>query len=199
MEDTVRLSSAPVATQVSPAAPVPTPGGTTDSTPEPAKKRWLRSAAPARPPRKSTVLATLNILAALATLAAVGTLTHLPLLFPPLAASMALIAAGTALPLAQPRAVIGGHVVAALVGFALVALLGPGGWAAALAGACALGAMLVLRVSHSPAVATAVIIGATNPSALQFTELLVLAAVILVAFGVVGARLDDKKYPVYWW
>jgi CBS-domain-containing membrane protein len=197
MEDTVRLSSAPMA--ISPAASVPTPGGTTESTPEPAKKRWLRSAAPARPPRKSTVLATLNILAALATLAAVGTLTHLPLLFPPLAASMALIAAGTALPLAQPRAVIGGHVVAALVGFALVALLGPGGWAAALAGACALGAMLVLRVSHSPAVATAVIIGATNPSALQFTELLVLAAVILVAFGVVGARLDDKKYPVYWW
>jgi len=112
---------------------------------------------------------------------------------------MALIAAGTALPLAQPRNVLGGHVLSALVGFAAVALIGSGGWAAALAGACALGAMLVLRMSHSPAVATAVIVGATNPSVLQFTELLVLAAVILVAFGIVGARLDGKKYPVYWW
>lgn len=112
---------------------------------------------------------------------------------------MALIAAGTALPLAQPRNVIGGQVVSALVAFAIVALIGPGGWAAALAGAAALGAMLVLRVSHSPAAATAVIVGATDPSVLQFMELLVLAVVILVAFGIVGARLDGKKYPVYWW
>jgi hypothetical protein len=29
--------------------------------------------------------------------------------------------------------------------------------------------------------------------------LLVLAVVILVAFGIAGARLDGKKYPVYWW
>ena len=127
---------------------------------------------------------------------------HMPgysLLFPPLAASMALIAAGTALPLAQPRNVVGGHVVSALVGFAAVALLGSGGWAAALAGACALGAMLVLRMSHSPAVGTAVIVGATAPAALPFLELLVLASLILVVFGIVGARLEGKTYPVYWW
>ena len=48
---------------------------------------------------------------------------------------MALIAAGSALPLAQPRNVIGGHVVSALVGFAAVALIGSGVAAAALAGA----------------------------------------------------------------
>ena len=196
---TVRLAVAPTPAQASPAAPVLAPGPTTESTPQPWKKRWPRSAAPARPTPRSTVIATLTILAALGTLAAVGGLTHLPLLFPPLAASMALIAAGTALPLAQPRNVLGGHVVSALVGFAAVALIGSGGWAAALAGACALGAMLVLRISHSPAVATAVIVGATDPSVLQLTELLVLAAVILVAFGIVGARLDGKKYPVYWW
>jgi HPP family/Inner membrane component of T3SS, cytoplasmic domain len=196
---TVRLAVAPTPAQASPAAPVLAPGPTTESTPQPRKKRWPRSAAPARPTPRSTVIATLTILAALGALAAVGGLTHLPLLFPPLAASMALIAAGTALPLAQPRNMLGGHVVSALVGFAAVALIGSGGWAAALAGACALGAMLVLRISHSPAVATAVIVGATDPSVLQFTELLVLAAVILVAFGIFGARLDGKKYPVYWW
>jgi CBS-domain-containing membrane protein len=112
---------------------------------------------------------------------------------------MALIAAGTALPLAQPRNVLGGHVISATVGFAALALLGAGGWAAALAGACALAAMLLLRMSHSPAVGTAVIVGATAPSVLQFMELLVLAGIILIAFGVIGAQLDGKKYPVYWW
>jgi hypothetical protein len=196
---TVRLALAPTPAPASRAAPVRAPGPTTESTPQPRQKRWPSSAAPARPAPRSTLLATLTILVALATLAAAGALTHLPLLFPPLAASMALIAAGAALPLAQPRNVLGGHVVSALVGFAAVALIGSGGWAAALAGACALGAMLVLRISHSPAVGTAVIVGATAPSVLQFMELLVLASVILVAFGIVGARLDGKKYPVYWW
>jgi CBS-domain-containing membrane protein len=112
---------------------------------------------------------------------------------------MALIAAGRALPLAQPRNVLGGHVVSALIGFTAVAVIGAGGWAAALAGACALAAMLVLRMSHSPAVGTAVIVGATAPSVLQFMELLILAGIILVAFGVIGAQLEGKKYPVYWW
>jgi CBS-domain-containing membrane protein len=193
-----RPSEAPTLAQASSAAPVLAPG-TAESTPQPRKKWWPRTAAPARPKPKSSALSTLTSLAALGTLAAAGALTHLPLLIPPLAASMALIAAGTALPLAQPRNVIGGQVVSALVGFAVVALIGPGGWAAALAGACALGAMLLLRVSHSPAAATAVIVGATAPAVLPFMELLVLATVVLVAFGIAGARLDGKKYPVYWW
>jgi hypothetical protein len=30
-------------------------------------------------------------------------------------------------------------------------------------------------------------------------ELLVLAGIILIAFDVIGAQLDGKKYPVYWW
>ena len=179
---------------LAPATPVVEP---TDEARKP--KRWLRSAAPERPAHRSTLLATLTILLALATLAGAGALTNLPLLFPPLAASMALIAAGRALPLAQPRNVLGGHVVSALIGFTAVAVIGAGGWAAALAGACALAAMLVLRMSHSPAVGTAVIVGATAPSVLQFMELLVLAGIILVAFGVIGAQLEGKKYPVYWW
>jgi len=59
--------------------------------------------------------------------------------------------------------------------------------------------MLLLRMSHFPAVGTAVIVGATAPALLQFMELLVLAGIILIAFGVIGAQLDGKKYPVYWW
>jgi hypothetical protein len=183
----------------SPAAPVAAPEPSTELLLAPRKIRWPRSAAPQRPASTSTALSALTTLCGLGTLAAVGMLTGLPLLFPPLAGSLALIAAGTALPIAQPRNVIGGHVVSALLAFAVVGLIGPGGWAAALAGAVALGAMLVLRASHSPAVATAVIVGATGPSVPIFLELLILTAVITVAFGIVGARLDGKKYPVYWW
>jgi len=194
-----RASAARTTVQVRPAAPDIAPEPVTVRLVLPRKSRWPASAAPPRPQSRSTLLSTLTILGALATLAAVGMLTGLPLLFPPLAASMALIAAGSALPLAQPRNVIGGHVVSALVGFTAVALIGSGVAAAAVAGAVALGAMLLLRLSHSPAVGTAVIVGATAPSAPVFLEVLVLAALILVAFGMVGARLEGKQYPVYWW
>jgi hypothetical protein len=192
-----RPPTSPAVASTAPTAAAPEPS--TELLLAPRKIRWPRSAAPQRPASTSTALSALTTLCGLGTLAAVGMLTGLPLLFPPLAGSLALIAAGTALPIAQPRNVIGGHVVSALLAFAVVGLIGPGGWAAALAGAVALGAMLVLRASHSPAVATAVIVGATGPSATVFLGLLILTAVITVAFGIVGASLDGKKYPVYWW
>jgi pSer/pThr/pTyr-binding forkhead associated (FHA) protein len=160
---------------------------------------WLRTKAPDRPPLRAVGLATATSLAALAALAAIGIWLRQPLLIPPLAASMALIAAASAMPLAQPRNVIGGQLVSALVGFAVLAAGGPGIWTAAAAGGLALTAMLLLRVAHSPAAATAVIVGATAPSAARFLVLLAAATVILVAFGVLGARIEGKKYPVYWW
>jgi hypothetical protein len=167
--------------------------------PVPPRRRWPASKAPARPAARSIALSTATSLAGLMTLVVVGMLSGLPLLIPPLAASMALIAAGTALPLAQPRNVLGGQVVSALVGFAVLGVVAPGAWAAGLAGGLALAAMLLLRVSHSPAAATAVIVGATAPSAPRFLTLLVLAVGVLVAFGMAGARAEGKTYPVYWW
>jgi pSer/pThr/pTyr-binding forkhead associated (FHA) protein len=159
----------------------------------------LRTKAPARPPLLPLGLATATGVTALLALAAIGLWLRQPLLIPPLAASMSLIAAASALPLAQPRNVIAGQLVSALVGFCALAVGGPGIWTAATAGGLALGAMLLLRVAHSPAAATAVIVGATAPPAARFLELLAAATVILVAFGVLGARIEGRKYPLYWW
>ena len=160
---------------------------------------WLRSKAPARPPLRAVGLATATSLAGLVALAAIGVWLRQPFLIPPLAASMALIAASPALPLAQPRNVIAGQLIAAVVGFAALAVGGPGIWTAAAAGGLALAAMLLLRAAHSPAAATAVIVGATAPPAGRFLVLLAAATAILVAIGVLGARIEGKKYPLYWW
>ncbi len=160
---------------------------------------WFRTRAPARPPLREVGVATATSLVALLALAAIGLWLRQPLLIPPLAASMALITAGSALPIAQPRNVIAGQLISAGVGFAVVAAAGPGMWAAAAAGGLALAAMLLLRVAHSPAAATAVIVGATAPPAVPFLVLLAAATVLLVGCGVIGARIGGKKYPVYWW
>ncbi|WP_346282531.1 HPP family protein [Pseudonocardia sp.] len=144
-------------------------------------------------------MTTATSIVALVVLVAVGRLLGETVLIPPLAASMALVAGGSALPLAQPRNVIGGQLVSALVAFIVLAIAGSSAWGAAVAGGLALGAMLLLRVSHSPGAATAVMVVLERPEIVRFLALLLLATVILVAVAVISARANRTVYPVYWW
>ncbi|MEV7973201.1 HPP family protein [Cellulomonas sp. NPDC089187] len=156
------------------------------------------SSAPARPRLSTITVATLTSAAALAALVALGSTTGHLLLVPPMAASMALIAGAPALPLSQPRSVIGGQLISAGVGL-LVGTVSHTLIAAAIAGALALGAMLAARTSHSPAAATAVIGALTTSGQLSFLICAGLAAVILVAAGLARSRLGGADYPTYWW
>jgi CBS-domain-containing membrane protein len=163
--------------------------------------RWSRMAtqAPPRPKPSTALIATATSIAALLVLVAVGKATDETLLIPPLAASMALVAGASNLPLGQPRNVIGGQLVSAATGFIVLAVLGQNEWSAAIAGGLALGAMLMLRVPHSPAAATAVIVALTSPQVISFLILLAVATVILVLVGLVGNRFNKQRYPIYWW
>ncbi len=169
---------------------------------EPPAGRWLRwpaSRAPARPELTALLISTVISVTALTALVAAGRMLSATVLIPPLAASMALIAGAPALPLAQPRSVVGGQFASAATGLLLGAALGHGLWVAALAGGVALGVMLLLRVSHSPAAATAVLVVLQAPAPAKFLLLLAVGTALLVGVGTLGARLARKPYPVYWW
>lgn len=108
-------------------------------------------------------------------------------------------------PLAQPRNVIGGHVLSALVGVACQQLLHP--WppiAAAAAVATAIALMHLTRTLHPPGGATALIavIGGPKVHALGFGYALIpvaLGAVLLVAVGVIVNNLPpSRRYPEFW-
>ncbi|MET8508231.1 HPP family protein [Streptomyces sp. NPDC004787] len=157
-----------------------------------------RPTAPARPRPRVLLASTAVSVTALLLLVAVGSALHQPLLIPPLAASMALVAGAPDLPLAQPRSVVGGQLLSALTGFAVLAVAGPGPWGAAVAGGLALGVMAAARTPHSPAAATAVIVALQHPPFVPFVALLALATVLLVATGLAGARLSGRRYPAYW-
>ncbi|GGT56086.1 hypothetical protein GCM10014713_57340 [Streptomyces purpureus] len=75
------------------------------------------SAAPARPRARTLLTASAGSVAALLAVVAAGALVHQPLLIPPLAASMALVAGAPDLPLSQPRSVVGGQLLSVLTGF----------------------------------------------------------------------------------
>jgi CBS-domain-containing membrane protein len=163
------------------------------------RSRWYVSSAPPRQKLVVIVVEMIASLVALAIVAALTAFTHDPWLIPPLAASMALVVGGAHFPLAQPRNVIGGHVMSAIVGV-LVGLIGIDSlWAGALAGALALGVMKLMRMSHSPAAATAMIAVVPAIPRWEFVLLVGSAAVILVAVGLAGNKVNGAKYPHYWW
>lgn len=163
------------------------------------RRPWYVTQAPPRPKPRTMAIGTATSVAALVILVAVGTWTHQVLLIPPLAASMALVVGASATPLGQPRSAIGGQLVSAVTGFVALAVLGQNAWSSAVAGGLALGAMMLCRVAHSPAAATAVIVAATGPAIGPFLGLLAAATVILVLVGLVGNWINRQSYPVYWW
>ena len=76
---------------------------------------------------------------------------HYPLAVIPFATSIVLVIGSPEAEPAPPRALIGGHVVSALVGLAVLKLTGPYAWAAAAAVGLAILAMYVTGTFHPPA------------------------------------------------
>jgi CBS-domain-containing membrane protein len=120
-------------------------------------------------------------------------------------ASAVLIYGITQSPLAQPRNLVGGHFVSALVGVTMQMTMGDIRWlAGAMAVSMAIVAMQVTRTLHPPAGATAFIavIGSQKIHNLGY-----LYAVIPVATGalimllvalVVNNLSSARRYPEYW-
>ena len=110
-------------------------------------------------------------------------------------------------PFAQPRNVIGGHIVSALVGVFVQHLLGDiHPWAAsALAVALSISAMHVTATLHPPGGATALIavVGSAELKSYGYSYALHpigLSALVLVAVGVAWNNLSKaRRYPLYWW
>ncbi|RZU62216.1 HPP family protein [Zhihengliuella halotolerans] len=157
-----------------------------------------RPSAPPRPPWQQIFTSVLASTAALGTLVAMGLLTGHELLIPPMAASMALVAGAPNLPLAQPRNVVGGQVLSALIGVG-VGWISHSLWAAAIAGALALGVMAATRTAHSPAAATAVIGCLATTDQASFVLCAAAASLVLAGAGWFRSRVGGPRYPTYWW
>jgi len=105
--------------------------------------------------------------------------------------------------LSQPWAVIGGHLVSALIGVTCQKLFPDQTWTAALAVGLAVGAMHYLRCIHPPGGATALaaVIGGGEVHALGYHYLLApvlinLAAILLMALAF-NALFPWRRYPAH--
>jgi CBS-domain-containing membrane protein len=109
-------------------------------------------------------------------------------------------------PLAQPRNLVGGHIISGLIGVACAQLFGGTVWfAAAMAVSLAIVAMLATKTLHPPGGATALIavIGGPKIHDLGFLYAIIPAgagAMILLIVAVIVNNLSkNRKYPEYWY
>jgi CBS domain-containing membrane protein len=123
-----------------------------------------------------------------------------PLIVAPMGASAVLLFAVPASPLAQPWPVVGGNLLAALVGVAVAKTLGTGFVGAGVAVGLAILVMSLARCLHPPggAAALSAVIGgpAVVEAGWRFALVPVgINAVALLAFGLAFHRLYGRRYP----
>ncbi|MBA4789730.1 MAG: HPP family protein [Rhizobiales bacterium] len=133
---------------------------------------------------------------------ALGPSAAVPLLIAPMGASSVLLFAVPSSPLAQPWSLMGGNLVAALVGVTAARLIPDPLLAAALAGGIAIAIMLALRCLHPPsgAVALTAVLGGPAVEALGYGFVLVpvlLNSALLLAGALAFNALMGRPYPAH--
>lgn len=122
-----------------------------------------------------------------------------PLLIGSFGASAVLLFGASDSPLAQPRNLIGGHLISALVAVAVVALAGNATWAVALAVGGSICLMYLTRTVHPPGGATA-LIAVQSHAAWSFVLVPVLsgALVLLLVALFTNNVVHHRQYPTHW-
>jgi CBS domain-containing membrane protein len=131
---------------------------------------------------------------------AVSDASALPVLIAPMGASAVLLFAVPSSPLAQPWSILGGNLVAALVGVTAALLVTDPFVAAALAIGCTIALMMSLRCVHPPsgAVALTAVLGGSAIRELGYGFVLWPVAansVLLLATALVFNNLAGRSYP----
>ena len=121
-------------------------------------------------------------------------------------ASAVLIYGSLKSPFAQPRNLMGGHIISAIIGVACYKLMAPHIWlAASIAVATAIAMMHATKTLHPPGGASALIavIGSSKIHALGFFYVVVPvttgALIMLIIALLINNIPRDRMYPKFWW
>jgi len=142
---------------------------------------------------------------AIASMEAFSITTAFPLVAIPFATSIVTVLGSPKAEPAQPRALIGGHLVSTLVGLFVVKLLGPDPWAAATAVGLAMVAMHLTGTFHPPAGIDPLVVVVNNMSWSFLVVPVGIGSLLLAQFAFAwhnlvarGANRADT-WPTRWW
>jgi CBS-domain-containing membrane protein len=120
--------------------------------------------------------------------------------FIPFATSIVMVMGSPEAKPAQPRALVGGHLVSAAVGLVTVKLVGPQPWAAALAVGLAMIAMHATDSFHPPAGINPLLIVVNDRSWNFFVIPVAVGVAILVVFAFLWHNATRRgSWPQTWW
>jgi CBS-domain-containing membrane protein len=126
--------------------------------------------------------------------------TAYPQMTVPFATSIVLVMGTPEAAPAQPRALIGGHLVATLVGLLVVKLAGSSRWAAALAVGLAIAAMHATGTFHPPAGIDALIVVTYGLSWGFLLAPVATGAILLTLCAMAWHNLAARtSWPLRWW
>ena len=132
--------------------------------------------------------------------------TDVALLIGSFGASAVLIYGAIKSPLAQPRNLVGGHLISAVIGVTVYYLLSSLPWlAAAVAVATSIAVMHATRTLHPPGGATALIFVMGSPKIHHLGYLYVLmpvgagVAIMLIVALLLNNLSRRRRYPEFWW
>jgi CBS-domain-containing membrane protein len=123
-----------------------------------------------------------------------------PLVMIPFATSIVLVMGMPDADPAQPRALIGGHLISTVVGLLVVSVTGPSPWAAAIAVGLAMAAMHVTRTFHPPAGIDPLIVVVQGVSWSFLIAPVAVGALLLAAFAWGWHNAVRREpWPSRWW
>jgi CBS-domain-containing membrane protein len=131
--------------------------------------------------------------------------TAFPLMAIPFATSIVTVLGSPGAEPAQPRALVGGHLLATLVGVLMVKTFGPAAWAAALAVGLAMIAMHLTGTFHPPAGIDPLVVVVNNMSWSFLVAPVGVGALLLALFAFVWHNLVARgpntgdTWPARWW
>ena len=138
--------------------------------------------------------------AAIAAMEVLAEQTAVPLAFIPFATSIVMVMGSPEAKPAQPRALVGGHLLSAVVGLVMVTLAGPQPWAAAVAVGLAMIVMHGTDSFHPPAGINPLLIVVNDRSWSFFVIPVAAGVAILVAFAFLWHNVTRRgSWPEKWW
>lgn len=148
------------------------------------------------PTPKTLILAWLCCAGVLALALEFMQIEHIPWLLASLGGSCVIVFGMPGTKMAQPRSLLGGHVIGSLVGLAAGGLLGDGVLAMAIATATALMLMMVTDSIHSPAGADPMIVMSSHAGAsFLLAPLGVGVGIVFIAAVIYHRVLLGRPYP----
>jgi CBS-domain-containing membrane protein len=154
---------------------------------------------PARPKWTHAFSSALGGLIGIASIGLIAEWTKTPMLIAPFGATCILAFGVPDSPLAQPRNIIGGHLIAGIVGLCCLYWVGDSIFSMSLGVGISLALMQLTKTVHPPAGADVMVIILSHASwRFLFTPLLSGALVLVLVALIFNNAHKTRKYPKYW-